>query len=198
MQTTEMTKKVRRRADGPLSTELLEKMDAYWRAASYLSVGQIYLYDNPLLKDPLKLEHVKPRLVGHWGTTPGLNFIYFHLNRVIKEHDLNMLYVTGARHGGPGLVANTFLEGCVWAQNAEYLDDCSQPVVRAGWPFLEKSGGCRIAPAATSRRSNSRHNHFNSFSDARMPPSRVSTLTAHSSPPSLRSAWSPPGASWRR
>ncbi|MFM9962270.1 MAG: phosphoketolase [Planctomycetaceae bacterium] len=93
------------------SADLLRKMDAYWRAANYLSVGQIYLLDNPLLREPLKLEHVKPRLVGHWGTTPGLNFIYAHLNRIIQEHDLNMLYVTGPGHGGPGLVANTYLEG---------------------------------------------------------------------------------------
>jgi xylulose-5-phosphate/fructose-6-phosphate phosphoketolase len=90
---------------------MLRKMDAYWRAANYLSVGQIYLYDNPLLKKPLKLEHIKPRLLGHWGTTPGLNFVYVHLNRVIKEHDLNMLYITGPGHGGPGIVANTYLEG---------------------------------------------------------------------------------------
>ncbi|MGC8990627.1 MAG: phosphoketolase, partial [Verrucomicrobiia bacterium] len=95
----------------PLSAELLRKMDAYWRAANYLSVGQIYLYDNPLLKKPLKREHIKPRLLGHWGTTPGLNFIYVHLNRVIKERDLNVIYVTGPGHGGPGLVANAYLEG---------------------------------------------------------------------------------------
>ena len=94
-----------------LSPELLQRMHAYWRAANYLSVGQIYLYDNPLLKKPLKLEHVKPRLLGHWGTTPGLNFIYVHLNRIIKHYNLNMLYVTGPGHGGPGLVANTYLEG---------------------------------------------------------------------------------------
>jgi len=94
-----------------LSPELLHKMDAYWRAANYLSVGQIYLFDNPLLKKPLKFEHIKPRLLGHWGTTPGLNFIYVHLNRVIKEHDLNVLYITGPGHGGPGVVANTYLEG---------------------------------------------------------------------------------------
>ena len=86
-------------------------MDAYWRAANYLSVGQIYLYDNPLLKKPLKLDHIKPRLLGHWGTTPGLNFIYVHLNRVIKNHDLDMIYIAGPGHGGPGLVANTYLEG---------------------------------------------------------------------------------------
>src|SRR5438270_5899787 len=77
---------------GLLSSDLLRKMDAYWRAANYLSVGQIYLYDNPLLKQPLKREHIKPRLLGHWGTTPGLNFIYVHLNRVIKEKDLNVIY----------------------------------------------------------------------------------------------------------
>ena len=94
-----------------LTTELLHKMDAYWRAANYLSVGQIYLYDNPLLKKPLTLKHIKPRLLGHWGTTPGLNFIYVHLNRVIKEHDLNVIYVTGPGHGGPGLVAHAYLEG---------------------------------------------------------------------------------------
>ncbi|MDE3822951.1 phosphoketolase family protein [Sinorhizobium meliloti] len=94
-----------------LSPELLERMDAYWRAANYLSVGQIYLRDNPLLKQKLTLADVKPRLLGHWGTTPGLNFLYVHLNRLIQTHDLNMIYVTGPGHGGPGLVANTYLEG---------------------------------------------------------------------------------------
>src|ERR671937_2512895 len=94
-----------------LSPELLAKMDAYWRAANYLSVGQIYLLDNALLRRPLMLEHVKPRLLGHWGTTPGLNFIYAHLNRVIKARDLNMIYVTGPGHGGPALFANTYLKG---------------------------------------------------------------------------------------
>src|SRR3974390_2486438 len=83
-----------------LSPEQLRKMDAWWRAANYLSVGQTYLYDNPLLKVPLKMEHVKPRLVGHWGTTPGLNFIYVHLNSLIKERDLNMIYIIGPGHGG--------------------------------------------------------------------------------------------------
>ena len=95
----------------PLSPELLHKMDAYWRAANYLSVGQIYLYDNPLLKKPLEFAHIKPVLLGHWGTTPGQNFIYVHLNRVIKEFNLNMFYVSGPGHGGPALVANTYLEG---------------------------------------------------------------------------------------
>jgi xylulose-5-phosphate/fructose-6-phosphate phosphoketolase len=99
------------RTAAPLSPELLEKINAYWRAANYLSVGQIYLYDNPLLREPLKLEHIKHMLLGHWGTTPGQNFIYAHLNRVIKQYDLDMIYIAGPGHGGPALVANTYLEG---------------------------------------------------------------------------------------
>jgi xylulose-5-phosphate/fructose-6-phosphate phosphoketolase len=95
----------------PLPNDLMRKMDAYWRAANYLSVGQIYLYDNPLLKKPLTLKHIKPRLLGHFGTTPGLNFIYVHLNRIIQQYDLSIVNVTGPGHGGPGLVANTYLEG---------------------------------------------------------------------------------------
>src|SRR5450432_3189790 len=94
-----------------VSQELLQKMDSYWRAANYLTVGQIYLKDNPLLREPLTLDHVKPRLLGHWGTTPGLNFIYAHFNRAIKMRDLNVIYIAGPGHGGPGLVANTYLEG---------------------------------------------------------------------------------------
>ena len=99
------------KTDKPLSPDLLRKMNAYWRAANYLSVGQIYLYDNPLLREPLKLSHVKPLVVGHWGTTPGQNFIYVHLNRVIKKYDLDMFYIAGPGHGGPALVGNTYLEG---------------------------------------------------------------------------------------
>jgi xylulose-5-phosphate/fructose-6-phosphate phosphoketolase len=95
----------------PLSPDLLRKMHAYWCAANYLSVGQIYLQDNPLLEIPLRLENVKPRLLGHWGTTTGLNFLYVHLNRLITENDLNMMYVIGPGHGGPGLVAHSYLEG---------------------------------------------------------------------------------------
>src|SRR6266851_3167868 len=95
----------------PLSPEELRKVHAYWRAANYLSVGQIYLFANPLLHEALQLKHIKPRLLGHWGTTPGLNFIYVHLNRLIKKHDLDVIYVAGPGHGGPGLVANTYLEG---------------------------------------------------------------------------------------
>src|ERR1051326_3472813 len=95
----------------PLSNEELLKIDAYWRAANYLSVGQIYLYANPLLREPLKREHIKPRLLGHWGTTPGLNFVYAHFNRLINKYDLNVIYICGPGHGGPGVVANTYLEG---------------------------------------------------------------------------------------
>jgi len=96
---------------GVLSQDELERMNRYWRAANYLAVGQIYLLENALLQEPLKLEHVKPRLLGHWGTTPGLNFIYVHLNRVIKAHDLSMIYICGPGHGGPAIVANAYLEG---------------------------------------------------------------------------------------
>src|SRR5216110_307860 len=98
-------------AAGPLSAEEQRKMDAYWRASNYLSVGQIYLLDNPLLKEPLKREHIKPRLLGHWGTSPSLNMLYVHLNRVIKRDDLSMIYIIGPGHGGPFLVAHAYLEG---------------------------------------------------------------------------------------
>ena len=95
----------------PLAGEELRSIDAYWRAANYLAVGQIYLMDNPLLREPLRPEHVKPRLLGHWGTTPGLNFVYVHLNRVIKKYDLDAIFLAGPGHGGPAVVANTYLEG---------------------------------------------------------------------------------------
>src|SRR6202050_3112087 len=100
---------------GPLAADLLHRMDAYWRAANYLSVGQMYLYDNPLLKRPLLLSDVKPLVVSHWGTTPGQNFIYVHLNRVIKKYDLDMFYVAGPGHGGPAIVGNVYLEG-TWSE----------------------------------------------------------------------------------
>src|SRR5947207_4808692 len=116
--TTATTDAKRKTADGrkaaataPLSAEELRKMDAYWRASNYLSVGQIYLLDNPLLKEPLKREHIKPRLLGHWGTSPGLNMLCVHLNRVIKRDDLDMIYIIGPGHGGPSLVAHAYLEG---------------------------------------------------------------------------------------
>ena len=106
-----MTVLTRTQPQQPLSPDLLHKIDAYWRAANYLSVGQIYLRDNPLLVQPLSVGHIKHMLLGHWGTTPGQNFIYAHLNRLIKDNDLNMIYVAGPGHGGPALVANTYLEG---------------------------------------------------------------------------------------
>lgn len=98
-------------AQGPLAPQQLALIDRYWKAANYLSVGQIYLMDNPLLRKPLEPEHIKPRLLGHWGTTPGLNFIYAHLNRIIRERNANIIYICGPGHGGPGMVANTYLEG---------------------------------------------------------------------------------------
>jgi xylulose-5-phosphate/fructose-6-phosphate phosphoketolase len=118
-----MEKKETRKRE-PISEKQLDLMHRYWCAANYLSVGQIYLLDNPLLKEPLSKEHIKLRLLGHWGTTPGLNFIYVHLNRLIKEQDLNMLYVTGPGHGGPALLANTYLEGTY----SELYPDVSQDV----------------------------------------------------------------------
>ena len=110
------------RKAGFLSPEELRKMDAWWRAANYLSVGQVYLLDNPLLKEPLAFKHIKPRLLGHWGTVPGLNFIYVHLNRLIKKYGLDMIYITGPGHGGPGMVANAYLEGTY----SEYYPDVSR------------------------------------------------------------------------
>jgi xylulose-5-phosphate/fructose-6-phosphate phosphoketolase len=112
-------------AGAPLAAGAVERIHAYWRAANYLSVGQIYLMDNPLLREPLRPEHIKPRLLGHWGTTPGLNFIYVHLNRVIRERDLDVLYVTGPGHGGPGLVANTYLEGSYSEVYPDVSEDAS-------------------------------------------------------------------------
>src|SRR4030042_1847957 len=114
-----------------LSADQLRRMDAWWRAANYLSVGQIYLLDNPLLEKRLSLQHVKPRLLGHWGTTPGLNFVYVHLNRVIRAHDLDVVFVAGPGHGGPALVANTWLEGTY----SEYYPDVSQDAEGRGRLF---------------------------------------------------------------
>src|SRR2546425_9249070 len=121
-----------------LSEDLLNKMDSWWRAANYLSVGQIYLKDNPLLREPLKLEHIKPRLLGHWGTTPGLNFIYVHLNRLIKQHDLDMMYVIGPGHGGPGLVASTYLEGSyteIYPHIGHDTDGLGRLFKQFSWPY---------------------------------------------------------------
>src|SRR6202162_5720585 len=113
---------VRHKAQIPLDSQEWRQLDAYWRAANYLSVGQIYLYENPMLRQPLTLAQVKPLVVGHWGTTPGQNFIYVHLNRTISLHDLDMIYIAGPGHGGPALVANTYLEGSY----SEIYPDISQ------------------------------------------------------------------------
>ena len=130
----------------PLNSEQLRLVHAWWRAANYLSVGQVYLLANPLLREPLKLEHVKPRLLGHWGTTPGLNFIYVHLNQIIKEKDLNVLFICGPGHGAPGVIANSWLERTY----SELYPDVSQ----------DEAGMCRsgnfpspaVSPATPHRR----------------------------------------------
>jgi xylulose-5-phosphate/fructose-6-phosphate phosphoketolase len=108
---------------GPLTPELLDKMHRYWRAANYLCIGQIYLFENPLLREPLKAEQIKPRLLGHWGTSPGQNLIYVHLNRLIKEHDANIIYIAGPGHGGPSLNANSYLEGSYTEVHPEITAD---------------------------------------------------------------------------
>jgi xylulose-5-phosphate/fructose-6-phosphate phosphoketolase len=123
---------------GPLSPDQLEKIHAYWRAANYLSVGQIYLKDNPLLERPLTIEDVKPRLLGHWGTTPGLNFLYVHWNRLIKERHLDMIYIIGPGHGGPGLVANTYLEGSyseIYPHIEQNRDGIKRLFRQFSWPY---------------------------------------------------------------
>ena len=123
---------------GPLSPDQLEKINAYWRAANYLSVGQIYLKDNPLLERPLTLDDVKPRLLGHWGTTPGLNFLYVHWNRLIKERHLDMIYIIGPGHGGPGLVANTYLEGSyseIYPHIEQNRDGIKRLFRQFSWPY---------------------------------------------------------------
>src|ERR1022692_882559 len=126
------------RSNGPLGPDMLTKMNAYWRAANYLSVGQIYLKDNPLLERPLTLDDVKPRLLGHWGTTPGLNFLYVHWNRLIRERALNMLFVIGPGHGGPGIVANTYLEGSyseIYPHIEQNKDGIKRLFRQFSWPY---------------------------------------------------------------
>jgi len=123
---------------GPLSADMLDRMNAYWRAANYLSVGQIYLKDNPLLQRPLTLDDVKPRLLGHWGTTPGLNFLYVHWNRLIRERGVKMLYIIGPGHGGPGLVANTYLEGSyseIYPHIEQNTDGIKRLFRQFSWPY---------------------------------------------------------------
>ena len=122
----------------PLPLDLVQKLDAWWRAANYLSVGQIYLKDNPLLLEPLRLDDVKPRLLGHWGTTPGLNFIYVHLNRLIVQHDLDIIYIAGPGHGGPGIVANTYLEGTyteIYPRVGMDVDGLRKLFKQFSWPY---------------------------------------------------------------
>ena len=134
---------------------LLSRMDAYWRAANYLSVGQIYLLDNPLLRVPLEAKHVKPRLLGHWGTSPGLNLIYVHLNRIIREHDLNAIYITGPGHGGPALVANVYLEGTYTEVYPHVTPRRSGPARRSSGSFRSRAGSratSRPRPRAPSTR----------------------------------------------
>ena len=131
----------------PLTDTELRELDAWWRAANYLSVGQIYLLDNPLLREPLRPEHVKPRLLGHWGTTPGLNLVYAHLNRVIRDADLNAIYIAGPGHGGPGLVANAYLEGTY----SEVYPHISQDADGHA-PSCSGSSPSPAASPATSRR----------------------------------------------
>ena len=133
-------------------------IDAYWRAANYLSVGQIYLFDNPLLREPLKEEHIKPRLLGHWGTTPGLNFVYAHLNRLIKKYDLDMIYVTGPGHGGPGLVANTYLEGTyseVYPGISQDEEGMKRLFTQFSFPGGSRAMSRRRRPAPSTRAANS-------------------------------------------
>jgi xylulose-5-phosphate/fructose-6-phosphate phosphoketolase len=135
----------------PLSPEMLAKMDAYWRAANYLSVGQIYLKDNPLLERPLTLDDVKPRLLGHWGTTPGLNFLYVHWNRLIRERNLDMLYIIGPGHGGPGIVANTYLEGSyseIYPHIERNADGIKRLFRQFSWPYGIPS---HVAPETQAR-----------------------------------------------
>lgn len=135
----------------PLSPELLQQMHAYWRASNYLSVGQIYLHDNPLLEEPLTRAHIKPRLLGHWGTTPGLNFIYVHLNRLIKQHDLDMIFITGPGHGGPANVAQTWLEGIYserYPQVSQDREGMRKLFRQFSWPYGVPSHAAAQTPGS--------------------------------------------------
>ena len=132
--------------EGPLSPEMLDKMHRYWQAANYLTVGQIYLQENPLLREPLQAEHIKPRLLGHWGTSAGLNFIYVHLNRLIKERGANVIYIAGPGHGGPALNANSYLEGTYTAVHPEVTQDA-----RASGYYFANSPRQAAYPATAAR-----------------------------------------------
>ena len=160
METNTLAPPAVRPAATPLPAAEADLINAYWRAANYLSVGQIYLYDNPLLKEPLQLAHVKPLVVGHWGTTPGQNFIYVHLNRVIKKYDLDMFYVAGPGHGGPAIVGNVYMEGTWTEVYPEITQDeaglkklftqFSWPGgIPATWPLLRRAPSTRAVSWAT-------------------------------------------------
>ena len=166
---------------GPLSPQELKNIDAYWRAANYLSVGQIYLLDNPLLREPLAKQQIKPRLLGHWGTTPGLNFIYAHMNRAIKAYDLNAIYVCGPGHGGPGMVANTYLEG-TYSEIYSYI-----PQTEDGIAGSSSNSHFPAASPATRRRKRPVRSMkaANSAMPSSMPTARSSTIPISS-----------PAASW--
>ena len=177
----------------PLNPDQLAKMNAYWRAANYLSVGQIYLKDNPLLERPLNLDDVKPRLLGHWGTTPGLNFLYVHWNRLIRERDLNMMYIIGPGHGGPGLVANT-----IWkVPTARFIRISSRTKTELRG-YSGNSAGRTGFPAMLRRRRRDRFMRAASWATRwSMPTARPSTI-----PTSLWPAWLATArlrqARWRR
>ncbi len=147
----EMAERAAASGKGPLTAEEIAGIDRYWRAANYLSVGQIYLLDNPLLRRPLTSDDIKPRLLGHWGTSPGLNFIYAHLNRVIRARDLDMIMITGPGHGGPAIVANTWLEGS-WTDRYHEVSQDERGMKRlfkqfsfpGGIPSHVRAGGARL------------------------------------------------------
>jgi hypothetical protein len=173
-----------------LAPEELRKIDAYWRAANYLSVGQIYLYDNPLLREPLKLSHVKPTLLGHWGTTPGQNFIYVHLNRVIKKYNLDMIYVSGPGHGGPALVGNTYLEGTY----SEVYPNISQDEAGLNQLFTQSPAGF---PAMSRRSARGRFTRVVNWGIRSATPSEPYSTTRTSSSPALSAMVKPKPVRWR-
>ncbi len=177
----------------PSVTEL-DLLDAYWRAANYLSVGQIYLLDNPLLREPLQAEQVKPRLLGHFGTTPGLNFVYAHLNRAIKARDLSMIYVTGPGHGGPGLVANAYLEGTyteVYPHIGEDVDGLRELFRQFSFPAASRRTSHPRRPARSTRAASSAmrsHTRSGRRSTTPISSSHASSATARRRPARSRRA----------
>ena len=162
------------------ATDELRALDAYWRAANYLSVGQIYLCENPLLREPLKLEHVKQLLLGHWGTTPGQNFIYAHLNRIIKQHDLNMIYISGPGHGAPAVVGNVYLEGTY----SEVYPNITQDEAGLKKLFKQFSFPGGISSHVSPQTPGSIHEGANSDIRSAMPSALQSTIPSCSSPAS--------------